>query len=70
MVVIEVGRMIPGTVYRVAYQKGDKHLLHEGKYLGREVSSRGDYMIFEHLPFGSSPVSILIERVVLVETVD
>lgn len=67
---VDVSRMVPGGVYRVVYQQGGKLLYHEGRYIGREVAAEGDYLLFEHLPFGSSPFEVFLPTVREVETVD
>lgn len=70
MATIRPGQMIPGRVYRVAYQLGSKVLHHEGKYLGREVTFEGDYLLFEYPPFGSQPFEIHLPSVRSVEGVN
>lgn len=70
MATLRPSQMVPGRVYRVAYQVGAKLLHHEGKYLGREVTHEGDYLLFEYQPFGSQPFEILLASVRSVEAGD
>lgn len=70
MTSIDVGRMIPGTDYRVVHRQKETEVTHEGRYVGREVTATGDVLVFEPLPVTAEPVFIAVVAVIDVETFD
>ena len=70
MTEIDIGKMVPGTVYRVTYERGGKTMTHEGKYIGREGTVTGDYLVFEPPPRSGHPAGIYMPSVRKVETID
>lgn len=72
MTEIDIGNMVPGTVYRVTYERGGNTMTHEGKYVGREGTPTGDYLVFEPQPplESGDPAGISVPTVRKVETID
>jgi len=68
METIPADQMIPGTIYHVIYQQGSKLLSHTGKYIGREGTIDGAYLLFERTPYGSQPFEIPLKSVRRVNT--
>lgn len=56
---ISVSRMVPGGFYRVSYTRGGRSTTVEGRYIGREVTARGDDLVLAtmatriHIPLSS-----------------
>lgn len=55
--------MVPGNVYRVTFQRGSKFLHHQSRYIGREVTFEGDYLLLAQEPVGSQPFEIFLPSV-------
>ena len=70
MTEIDIGNMVPGTVYRVTYELGVNTETHEGNYIRRAVTATGDYLVFEPPPGSGDPAGIYVPSVRKVETID
>jgi hypothetical protein len=47
---MDVTRMIPGRSYRIAFRRRGEAFILNGRYIGRELSRRGDTIIFADTP--------------------
>jgi hypothetical protein len=70
MTEIDIGNMVPGTVYRVTYERGGNTMTHEGNYIRREATATGDYLVFEPPPGSGDPAGIYVPTVRKAETID
>lgn len=60
-------RMVPGRFYRVSYTRGDRSTTVTGRYIGREVTARGDDLVLA--PMGTR-IHIPLSSVTRVEAIE
>jgi hypothetical protein len=63
MMDMDVTRMVPGRIYRVAFRRRGEAFVLNDRYIGREISSHGDSVVFaESLPSSEGiPVESVID---------